>query len=210
MAEVVAKVLPTAVAMRRVVLRVGSGAAEAGEDEETRESASQDLATALTLAFQVWQVRIYVYTYIEDMYIYILERESESARERDLAIFLTLACEVWQETSAAQWGAGGERDTAAVLRGYVALLKDTVGEWLAWESGAVCLMAAAAAAALHAPVRDEFLRSNVEPQLAACAARTGLAAVNVEALAALSRVLAGDDACETTHAHTHICVAQMR
>ncbi len=45
-------------------------------------------------------------------------------------------------------------------------------------------MAAASAAALHAPVRDEFLRSNVEPQLAACAARTGLAAVNVEALAA--------------------------
>ena len=57
---------------------------------------------------------------------------------------------------------------------------------------------------------EEFLRSNVEPQLAACAARTGLAAVNSEALAALRRVLAGDDACETTHAHTQICVAQMR
>jgi hypothetical protein len=177
-------VLPTAVAMRRVVLRVGSGAAESGEDEETRESAAQDLATTLTLAFQVWQVRIFIYIHRGYIYMYYRERERERERETDLAIFLTLACEVWQETSAAQWGAGRERDTAAVLRGYVALLKDTVGEWLAWESGAVCLMAAASAAALHAPVRDEFLRSNVEPQLAACAARTGLAAVNVEALAA--------------------------
>ena len=82
MAEVVAKVLPTAVAMRRVVLRVGSGAAEAGEDEETRESASQDLATALTLAFQVWQVRIFMYIHRGYIYMYYRERERERERER--------------------------------------------------------------------------------------------------------------------------------
>jgi len=63
--------------MRRVVLRVGSGAAVSGEDEETRESAAQDLATALTLAFQVWQMRIYIHTYIEVICVCLRERERE-------------------------------------------------------------------------------------------------------------------------------------
>jgi hypothetical protein len=100
-----------------------------------------------------------------------------------------------QSVKEGDWEA--ETDTP-VLREYVSMLKDTVREWVAWDVGALCLMAAAAAAAVHQPVRDEFRRSGIAVSLAAFAVDKHIAGLNGEALAALCGVLVGE---ESSSAH---------
>lgn len=135
--ELVAQLLPVAVAMSQVARRRDT-------DAETAESALEHVATVVSLAFQVWQAR---------------------------------PADAWQQ----------KRD-APVLQEYASVLRDTVQQWVAWDAGALCLLAAASAAAAHESIRALLLAAGVDAALAGCGEGC-VSGLNREALVSLSEIL---------------------
>jgi len=70
-----------------------------------------------------------------------------------------------------------------------------VRQWVSWDAGALSLMAAAGAAAVHTQIRDELRRDGLESCLAKCMADQKLEGLNAEAVLSVIEVLKGDESC---------------
>ena len=118
------------------------------------------------------------------------DEETREAMGQHVAAILTLAFQVLQAADAGSFAPS--RDTSS-LRGYLEIFKQTLRHWVGWDAGALCLLAAGGAAAVHADVRKEMLGSGVEACLAACRTDASTANVNHEALGSLMAVLSSDE-----------------
>jgi len=118
------------------------------------------------------------------------DTETCEAMGQHVASILTLAFQVLQAADAGSFDPG--RD-ASSLRGYLEIFKQTLRHWVGWDAGALCLLAAGGAAAVHAEVRNEMRSSGVEACLAACRTDSSTAKTNDEAVGSLMAVLSSEE-----------------
>ena len=105
------------------------------------------------------------------------------------ATLVSLAFQVWQVAERGVWQ---ESRDVPIFQGYVSILTDTVRQWLSWDIGALCLMSAASAAAVHDSIRELLLRGGIDGVLDTCRGEQSwetVPALNRESLTGLLDVL---------------------
>ena len=118
------------------------------------------------------------------------DEETSEGMSQHVAAMLTLAFQVLQAAEPASYVRS--RDSLS-LQGYLRIFKQTVRQWVAWDAGALCLLAAGGAAAVHADVRSEMRGAGLESCLAVIRGDKGMAAPNAEAVESLLAVLVSDE-----------------
>lgn len=116
--------------------------------------------------------------------------ETREGMCQHVATMVTLAFQVLQAEEPCAYVRA--RD-APSLQGYIEVFKQTVRQWVKWDAGVLCLLAAAGSAAVHSDVRSEMQSGGLESCLAACKEDRGISGQTMEAIEALLAVLAGNE-----------------